>query len=301
VFNIYSSESYQKISEIANIKPIHFSLFNSLDIGCQIYGLQLGDDSTYGIYAPFWLPNFAYLLNDPNKLEGYLIELIRLTKKTNPNGNITIRLPPYFYCKTIECINFLLEKIGFRTINHALWQMIDIRQFSSQSNYEGQLKHSSRKVLRKLLGVSSQLELLNYKDIHGISSAYDLINKNRLSIGVSLKYSKNYLFNLNNNYEEKIKIFRFLVDEEPIAAAITHIAQNNILHVAAWGDSGHTLSASPMYKFASALVKYCLDNELDYLDFGISSDLKLYTPNLFKFKQNIGCDATTQKTYQIKL
>ena len=298
MFNIYSSDSYQDISEIENVTPIHFSLFDSHEIGCQIHGLQLGNEITYGIYAPFWLPNFAYLLSDPKKLEDYLLELIRLTKKTNPNGSITIRLPPYFYCKTIECLNFLLEKIGFQTINLALWQMIDVRQYSSHENYESKLKYSSRKVLKKLQGINCRLELLNYKDLAGISSAYDLINNNRLSIGVNMKYSKNYLLNLTKIYDEKIKIFKFFVNETPVAAAITHIPQNGILHVAAWGDYGHTLSGSPMYQFASALVKYCLDNDIGFLDFGISSDLNLYTPNLLKFKQNIGCNTTIQRTYQ---
>ncbi len=298
MFNIYSSNRFQEISEIASITPIHFSLFDSHEIECQIYGLQLGNESTYGIYTPFWLPNFAYLLNDPIKLENYLLELIRLTKKANPNGSITIRFPPYFYCKTIQYLNFLLEKIGFQTINFALWQMIDIRQFNSQKNYENHLKYSSRKVLKKLQEKNSRLELLNFNDINGISCAYNLINRNRLSIGVNLKYSTNYLLNLINIYGEKIKIFNFLVDETPVAAAITHIPQDGILYIAAWGDYGHTLSGSPMYQFASALVKYCLDNDLKFLDFGISSDLKLYTPNLFKFKQNIGCDTTTQRTYK---
>ena len=299
--NIYSTESYQKISEIANAKPINISLFGDSDFANQVFGQQLGNFSTFGVYAPFWLPNFAYFESDITKLQDSLLELLRLTKIINPNGSIIIRLPPNFYCTSIECMHFLLEKAGFRQVNLALWQAIDIKKFCSQSDYESQLKHASRKVLKKLQRFNCRLEEICNKNLDGVSRAYDLVNNNRLSIGVKLKYSKEYLFDLINLYDQNIKIFQFLVDELPVAAAITHIPQDNFLHVAAWGDHGHSLSGSPMYQFASSLVNYCLDKKLHYLDFGISSDLSLYTPSLFKFKQNIGCQTSTQRTYQIEL
>ena len=297
--NIYSTEAYCDISEIENAKTILFSLFNRLEPEYQINGLQIGGECTFGIYAPFWLPYFAYLTTDLSKLENYLVEVIRLCRERCAARSIKIRLPPVFYSESIECLNFLLEKKGFRCANSALWQAINISKFSSRSNYESILKYSSRKVLNKTRELNLCTDRLDNDNFDQISCAYDLINRNRNSIGLSLKYSKEYLLKFMSTHPGKISIFNLLLDGVPIAAAITHTPQKNILYIAAWGDYGHRLAASPMYQFASSLVEYCISNQFRYLDFGVSSDLDLFTPNLFKFKENIGCTATIQRTYSM--
>jgi hypothetical protein len=147
-------------------------------------------------------------------------------------GSIKIRLPPIFYSKNIDCLNFLLEKNGFRSVNSALWQAINISKFSSRSNYENMLKYSSRKVLNKTRGLNLYLDRLGNDNFDQISCAYDLINRNRNSMGLSLKYSKEYLINFISTHPGKISIFNLVLDEVPVAAAIAHTPQNSILYLA---------------------------------------------------------------------
>jgi len=297
--NIYSSLMYQELCEASMVEVIQYKLFGGIEKQNHIFGLRKDCVDYYGIYAPFWIPNFVIQYSDFNKLETSLIELINRTKDARQTKKIVIRLPPYFYSKSIEILSFILEKNGFTITNNALWQMIDLKGYESKLCYEASLKHSARKVLKKVNPqniIFKEIEKVNHNEI---ILAHDLINQNRKSLGTEMKYSSSYLIDLMSNFEDQVKIFSIKIDSRLVAAAICHKTKENILYVASWGDYGHSLEYSPMYKFASELVGYCLENNFDYLDFGVSSDKDNLNLNLLKFKQNIGCETTLQKTYAL--
>jgi hypothetical protein len=99
-----------------------------------------------------------------------------------------------------------------------------------------------------------------------------------------MKYSSSYLIDLMSNFEDQVKIFSIKIDSRLVAAAICHKTKENILYVASWGDYGHSLEYSPMYKFASELVGYCLENNFDYLNEFIDLFCKT-NKNLISFKK----------------
>jgi predicted N-acyltransferase len=191
--------------------------------------------------------------------------------------------------------------MGFNIVNIGLWQTIPCQGISNKSSYIDSLKHSSRKVIKKFRDHSVSLLEINKSDSENIKATYDLINKNRLKIDTRLKYTLSYLIKLIESFPTNIRLFFLKVNEESVAAAICHVTQDKIMYVAAWGDYGHQLEYSPMYNFAAELVDLCLQEGIHYLDFGISSDLNLYTPKLHSFKQNIGCETFLQNTFSLNL
>ena len=212
-----------------------------------------------------------------------------------------IRLPPYFYDDSIEILEYLIKKYGFEEINSALWQMVDIKNHKSQTDYEESLRHSARKILKKTFLADVSLKEIAQTDHSSISHAYDLINENRNKNNTALKYSKNYLMKLISAFGTKIKIFTLQIDSNIVAAAICHKTAENIMYVASWGDYGHDLKFSPMYKFSSELVRYSIKKNYEYLDFGLSCDRDVENSNLLHFKKNIGCKTTSQRTFMLSL
>jgi len=133
-----------------------------------------------------------------------------------------------------------------------------------------------------------------------VENVYKLLAENREKIGTKLKYSFEYLKALIKLYPASIFIFRLIVNGRMVACAICHQSAPSILYVAAWGDARHDLKYSPMYIFAKYLIQYCIDKDNLVLDFGVSSDKYIFTPNLFLFKKNIGCEHSLQLTYFIE-
>ena len=248
--------------------------------------------------APFWLPNFLMGDRSLEDLNVIVDHIISLKQEKNLSG-IYIKLPPPIYSPTLELFEYCLVKNGFGLANSAIWQYINVNDFSSADIYVSHLKHSSRKVLNKYSTVETRLELVENDKVDDVKSVYDLLVVNREKIGTKLKYSYEYLLTLINLFPTAIFIFKLIVDGRMVAAAICHKTSPSILYVAAWGDAGHHLKYSPMYIFAKYLTKYCIDKDVSVLDFGVSSDKHLFTPNLFLFKKNIGCKHSLQSTYFI--
>lgn len=296
--NIYSTFEYQNISEISGHTPLHIRLFDSNEPYNQVYGFKFNNQGYFGLNSPFCIPNFIYQHSNLEKIEENFLEFFNACKK-NSLEKIHIRFAPNFYQNSLTLTEFTLKKLGANLTNIGLWQSIDCKKLTDVNAYINSLKHSSRKILKKFGANHIHLDNLDLNDFQKIQSAYDLINKNRLNIGTQLKYSQAYLIKLIQTFPKKVKIFNLEIDGVIVAAAICHITQEKILYVAAWGDYGHSLNHSPMYNFALELVNFCIKEGIDYLDFGISSDLNLHTPNLHSFKQNIGCQTYLQNTYQI--
>ncbi len=298
--NLYSTLKYNQISEIEGNSPVHFELFESIEPYNQVYGAISQNQAYFGLHSPFWLPNFLYQYSNIEKIEESFIQLIEQCKNQSLD-KVSIRLAPHFYQNSIVSSEFILKKMGFNIVNTGLWQTIPCQTISNKTAYIDSLKHSSRKVIKKFNDYSVSLIEVDRTAIKNIESTYELINKNRLKINTKLKYTLTYLIKLIESFPTSIRLFKLMVDEEFVAAAICHITQDKIMYVAAWGDHGHQLENSPMYNFAAELIDLCLHEGIHYLDFGISSDLNLYTPRLHSFKQNIGCETFSQNTFSLNL
>ncbi len=300
--NIYSTKKFQELNESDDLIPINFVFKDKENHSeFEIHGLSKEKKAAYGIYAPFWLPKIVLEHSDLILFDIFVSNLISAHKKKKYES-IEIRLPPSFYLSSLNIFKFILIKNSFKISNIALWQTINIKDFNNQSTYRDSLKYSSRKEIKKfVIQYQFSLREIDLNNYSAVRNSYNIINLNRKKIGTSLKYSINYLLNLINLEPEKIKIFDLLVEQEIVASAICHMSGKKVLYIAAWGDVEHNLTKSPMYIFASELVEYCITNNYAYLDFGTSSDLNLFTPNLFKFKENIGCFNSLQETFSLGL
>lgn len=286
---IYSTKKYHEISLIGELEKFQIDNLEN------IYSFKNLNQALFGVYAPFWHPKFLKGNSDYLKLENILRELMLQIAKKNFKEAL-IRLPPNFYDPSIALFEFLLFKHGFFIENVALWQAICLKGYNSHDQYECSLKHSARKVLKKFSIDEVVFEKINNEDKKEVEVAYSIINANRMQRGIKLKYDLNYLLSLIESFPQIVNIFTLKINGQNVASAICHQTNDNILYVAAWGDSGHSLSASPMYTFSSKLVEFCLMHNYEYLDFGVSTDLNSDNEKLYSFKRNIGCKPYLQKT-----
>lgn len=294
--NIYSTIDYLKISEEFSSNIMQIELVENI----QVVGLRdINNFLNFGMYAPFWQPNFLVGERSLNELDEIIANLLVFKDKKRLSA-IQIKLPPPIYSTSIELFEYALFKNGFALSNSGLWQYLEVKNFYTIDEYSETLKHSSRKILKKYSEIEARLNLIENDNLAEIRKAYELIQKNREKNGLTLKYSYKYLESIINLYPLKIFIFQLIVAGQMVAAAICHQTSPSILYVAAWGDANHNLKYSPMYIFAKYMIKYCLDKGISILDFGVSSDKYIYTPNLFSFKKNIGCKHCLQSTYLIR-
>lgn len=298
--NIYSTAEYQSISEVENAQKIILELPDSGNTDYTVHGMMHNGVVKFGMLAPFWWPRSLNDNSDINTINQFVLNLLGQSLKHAEN--IEIRLPPNIYNHNIDTLKYLLLKNNFKLKDIAIWQFIPLQNFQDGTSYESSLKHSSRKVLNNFRRkYNGKIKQVNLQDQVEVSLAYHIIVENRKSMGVNLKYSLAYLFRLIDIEYSRVKIFTFSVDDVELAAAICHITNDDVLYVAAWGDACHELSHSPMYDFAVEMVKFCLVNEIKFLDYGVSSTLDQYLPGLFSFKKNIGCFSTVQETFSYRL
>lgn len=290
--SLYSTRDFCEISEVPNSCTVEYGFALSNNLELKFFGLKCGDISNYGIFSPFWDPKFLELSNIDEI--GLLVKKIIDVNLSSGIKVIKIKLPPSFYANGIDLAKFHLIKSGFKIIDYSLWQTLDLTSYKTFASYESSLKNSSRRRCREY-DDDAQLELIDNQS--SLESVYDLIACNRIRLGTSLKYSTGYLYKLINTFPDRVRIFKFHVRGRYVAAAICHLTADDKLYVASWADDLHGLTHSPMYKFASNLVEYCIENEIRYLDFGISSSIGLFTPGLFKFKTNLGCFTSVQETF----
>lgn len=298
--NIYSTHAYQQISELINATPVRLHLKSIDHPFNEINGNKTNNTLNLGLNAPYFFPNFLVQFREINKLSEILADLLEETRCLHLSS-LNVRFPPSVFHNSIATMEYLLHSKGFRLTNVALWQTLHCHSFTSLEQYTDSLKSGAKKILRKFENLTHSCSEVDTSNITALENSYNLINQNRANIGTSLKYSFDYLVSLIDTFPNKIRIFDFSVDETVVASAICHSTETDILYVAAWGDAKHELKQSPMYAFAKALVGVCMRESIKFLDFGVSSDLNLQTPDLHKFKQNIGCSSAIQNTFTYNL
>jgi hypothetical protein len=297
--NIYSIKKFCEITEVPGAKLVEARVI----VGKQAintFGIGVDRTVNYGIYSPFWMPNEIETFTI-EELDAFSKHLIEQSLMRGSYDTIKIRLPPAFYGSNVGLFKFQLMRHGFSVSNLAVWQAIDCSKYQSNKDYESLLKHSSRRVLNRFQeNFHSECREVDPTEDNNLEHVHDMLNENRKQLGVSLKYTKEYLKKLASIAPDQIKLFEFVVGGLCVAVALCQKVADDILYVAAWGDARHDLPYSPMYTFSSELIAYCIKEKIDYLDFGISSALDLYTPGLFNFKKNIGCFYTCQDTLVLK-
>ena len=299
--NIYSSKNFNDISDVKNSECISIRLFDSDREENLIHGLKVNNELFFGVYAPFWLPNFIHKTSDLIKLENYLDEIIRQVIKKKYKS-ISIKLAPDFYSKNVNILNYLIEKKKFKQQNNILCGYIPLFEIKNLNDYVNSLIYSSRRNLKRYNKNDFKIESINLDDEKKIKISYDLIDRNRKNIGKKLSYSFSHLKKLILAEKKKIQIFDFYYQKKHIAAAICHQTSKNILYVANWGDhKGDDLKFSVMYNFCYEIIKYCLEKKIEILDLGHSICNENHTDGNFQFKKNLGCTFAAQKLFKLEL
>ncbi len=284
MYNFYSDKIFQDIADLKKYEPINLSVdFNRQKF--KLNGILINNEITFGIYSPFWLPDFLFVKDRDNRLYEKVIEKIVDFKLKKKNKKIFIKLAPNIYNENIDFFKKFLIKYGFKIEKTFIQSYLDLKRFKNKDEYIRQLSSSSKNNINYFKKKLKIKEISN-KDILKIKSSYKIIAKNREIKKRKLKYNFRYLLKLIEKFNDKIKIYSLFDDKKIIAASICHETFPEYVYIANWGDF-HDYKKNINYFFYSEMLEIFLKEKYKILDFGIACELNEKDSGLLKFKKNL--------------
>jgi hypothetical protein len=208
-----------------------------------------------------------------------VIELNSYLEK-NKVEEVRILLPPSHlsYLDFVEEKTYLDRKWkqSYANVNH----IINLNDWSFES-----LSKGNRKKLRQ----TNQMGL-SFSEASPIehSRAYQVIRKNRESLGAQVSLSEAELLNLLQKFPENYSCYLLKDDEMRIAATafLVETSAENV-YVYLWADTSGFRHVSPVVRLLVELVSI-FKNRYDFLDLGTSAIEGLEIEGLVRFKENLG-------------
>lgn len=108
---MYSSNKFLKISPLENFTLEKIKI-NKFDV-TYLYSIVKDNELTFGIYAPFWYPNFIKKNLNDNQLYTIIENLINF-KYEKKFKSIRLKLPPNFYNDNLLAFKDQIMKSGFK-------------------------------------------------------------------------------------------------------------------------------------------------------------------------------------------
>jgi hypothetical protein len=209
-----------------------------------------------------------------------LVKRLNAYLSLNDTRYATITLHPS-HLNSMQFVNeqFYLQnswKILYENINHH----VDMRTWSEEFMSKG-----NRKKLRQCHGsglMFSEATPLEWKD------AYEVVKKNRESLGSRVSMSEIELFALLTNYPDTYKCFvlKDYLNQVAAAAFLVETSCENI-YVYLWADVPEYRNISPIVFLMTQLVS-TFKEKYNFLDLGTSAINGEVLEGLSRFKHNLG-------------
>ena len=289
-FSIFNQKDFLKLHGDLNISVFHLYKFNKNECLGVVNFLNDGDSfhsPCKGSYGGF---EFKDGINYETKYKFIecTINFIRLKKIKN----INIKVAPQIYnISESSEINSILHNLGFEIKYSELNQYIDVNNYSIDKS----VNYGNRKRIKNCSSLNYKFAELNNEQYF---SAFQVIENNRKRRGYPLTMNWSGISDMVKVFNKKIIFFGLIQDEKIIASAICINVLKDILYVFYWGETGGHENLSPIAYLSNKLVDYAKSKDFHILDIGISSVSSKVNSGLFKFKQNIGCDACNKFLYK---
>jgi hypothetical protein len=163
----------------------------------------------------------------------------------------------------------------------------------SNEQYQDSLRRNARKNLNRALESDLRFEKV-FPDRYQV--VYDVIAKNRAQRGFPLRMS----FEQIQQTSQVVHASFFLVShlQEPVAAALVFEVSPTIHQVVYWGDLHDFAHLKPMNFLAYKLQEYFVQQDLQMLDIGPSTEIGKLNVGLGDFKESIGCTVSLKYTFK---
>ena len=203
---------------------------------------------------------------------------------------ITCPSPIYAHAPPAE---FWMEE-GFSVATHETNQHLIVN-----GTFDAGLHQMERRKLKKLRSgkICFARELIS-NDL--LSECHDFIDECRqdqgLKINISIEKLKELCFSLDGRYE----VFTARAAETLVAAVIAcRVDQNHLYYYLPATDNRYRRD-SPMVGLVGLIYETCLEENIEYLDLGISSIDGQLQQGLYDFKRRLGAVQTTKSTIYLE-
>jgi hypothetical protein len=253
-------------------------LFARSDVGIVVPG-----KATFGgIWT--WPVSNSHLVSMKNCFDGFLDTLqVKYSE---------LRMPPeYFFPEVFQAQHEVLQEIGAKILYTDTSYHIDLESWDMSVMSKG-----NRKKLRQCQEVDLQTTRLHRSDI---GAAYELIEANRLALGVTPSVSLGQMMKMFDDMPDIYESFGTYYGQDLVAAAITVMITDKIRYVYMWADDAEYRLLSPVVALCNGIVEYSIAKGNSVLDLGTASEFGNINEGLARFKTNLGAFATNKITYSI--
>ncbi len=291
--------------------PVHDHVFNSVEFNelnrnkCNRILYLVYHEKKYKIgliagvikeelLSPFSAPHGGFSTNRSDiKLqyfENFVNQLVELSVHDNIKS-IRFILPPFFYNENnVTKTHYALISNGF---SHLYYNINHHFYFESLNKFTDQgIDRETRRNIRKAIDLGLTFNQVTENELKYV--AYTIIKANKELKGRPLHLS----FEQLQETERFIPVDYFLVccKDIAIASAIVYHVSRSIVQFIYWGDLREYTEYKPMSFLAYHLFRHYTQNNIKYLDLGISSENGLPNYGLCNFKEDFGCTASIKHT-----
>jgi len=245
---------------------------------------QVGNNYGTGLIGPFGgLYSEETIVSGKDVMD--IVEAINELKITQ----FTFRLPTESQFSNLHKINRQLLT-NFEVKN----QYVDLNQEIDLKRHININRNRKRDLLK------AEKENVIFSECE-IDDVYDLLQRNRLGLGVNFGLTRQTIEVINRERAGTIKSFRASIDEKIFVGAFVFEVSENISHVYAWGhDPAIPDSRKFMTFFAIQLINYYKDIGKKILCLGTSSKGGVVNPGLARFKSELGAYASEREVYETR-
>jgi hypothetical protein len=197
----------------------------------------------------------------------------------------------YFFPEVFQAQHQVIQEIGANILYTDTSYHIDLKSWDTSDMSKG-----NRKKLRQCQEIDLQTTRLHRSDIR---AAYELIEANRLALGVTPSVSLGQMMKMFDDMPDVYESFGTYYGQDLVAAAITVMITDKIRYVYMWADDAKYRLLSPVVALCNGIIKYSIGEGNIVLDLGTASEFGNINEGLARFKTNLGAVATNKITYLI--
>lgn len=279
------SEHNRKKSE-----SLHYLVFSD---SSPRLGLIAGEKNGE-LQSPFSAPFGGFTSRGTQSIDR-LIDAVRLLSDYAKSLGLRARvtLPPALYAPTFiahqaAALSLAASKVTINTNHH---RPLDFDEGCAQTVFRSKGRNSLNIALRNNLS----FHLLDSSDPEQIRRAYEIIRRNHAELNHPLRMT----------YEDVVatapitgsRFMTVAVNGTDIAAAMINATTPEVAQVIYWGDTSDGRGLRPMNFLAASLMDHCRRSGIRILDIGPSSENGVPATGLCRFKESIGCIASTKVSF----
>ena len=207
--------------------------------------------------------------------------------------SLIIALAPSYFSYSNQMHEILLD-YGFTVEYKDITQVLAIKE----NSFEKLVNRNRKRKLQTAIANAYSFEILKLEDL---SQVYDLLLRNRKSRGYPMTMTLDDLRNTFERFPNRYTMFGVFDKEVLIAGSICVKINNSIIYDLYHGELPQYRTNSPVTLLLEGIYNYSINENLDLLDLGISTDKGLLNKGLYNFKVSCGAKDHFKRTYQINV